>query len=172
MESPADKDAGGEADEGNEKTGKVGTDHAIDGVEVFGREVTDGEGTLGLENEDTLATALATGEVEASEDDAGNEQDEGAIAEGSEEGILPFEVRGEGVGIGRLKAISDKGEQDGAEKSEDDEEGGEQAGATSGLWGRIEDNRVRGGGKYVVFDGLCVARVAGLYHILPACCVL
>ena len=171
MESPADEDAGEEADKSDEETGEVGTNHAIDGVEVFGREVTDGEDTLWLEYEDTLAATLTTGEVEAHEDDAGNEQDEGAVAVGSEEGILPFEVGGEGVGIGRLKAIGGKCEQGGAEKSEDGEKAGEQAGATSGLRGGIEGDRARGG-KYVVLDGLCVTRIAGLYHMLPAYYVL
>jgi hypothetical protein len=142
-------------------------------MKAFGREVADGEGAvMVVENEDAVAVAMAVREEEADKGDADDEKEEGAVAEGGKEGVLPFEVGGEGVGVSRPEAKSGDAEQGGAEASEEKEEGGEQAGANGGLSCRIEDGGTRSDGEWVVFNGLCVMRFSCLYHMLPAYCVL
>ena len=173
VNGPTNEDGGGEASEGYGKAGDAGGGHAGDGMKAFGREIADGEGAMmGVEYEDAVAVAMAAGEEEADKGYIDYKKEEGAVAKGGKEGILPFEVGGEVVGVGGPETKGGNGEQGGAEASEKKEEGGEQAGATRGLSCRIEDGGTRVDGEYVVFDGLCVMRFSCLYHMLPAYCVL
>lgn len=127
---------------------------------------------MGVEYEDAAAVAMAAGEEEADKGDADDEKEKGAVAEDGKESVLPFEVEGEAMGVGRPEAKGGDGEQGRAEAREKKEESGEQAGATGRLSGRIEDGGTRGDGECVVCDGLCVMRFSCLYHMLPAYCVL
>ena len=101
MQGPANEDARGQTDERDEEAGETGTDHTVNAGEVFRREVADGKDTLRLEDKDTPAIALATGEIEAEKGDAGDEQDKGAIAQNGEQGILPFEIGRERMSVSR-----------------------------------------------------------------------
>ncbi len=170
MKGEADEDAGGEADKGAEEAGEAGTDHAVDAGEVFGGEVADGEGALGMEYEDAAAFSTAAGEAKAEDDEAGKEEEEGAVGEGGEEGVLPFEIGGERVGVGGPEEDGEGGEDSRAGEGEDDKQDGEQAVALAGLADGIKDGGVwRGfcalyGVGVIVLAILCIS---GLYHKPP-----
>jgi hypothetical protein len=169
VDGPTNEDGGGEASEGNGKAGDAGGGHAGDSMKAFGREIADGKGALmSVEYKYAVAVAMATGEEEADKGDADYKKEEGDVAKCGKQGILPFEIGCEVMGVGRPEAKSGDGKQGGAEAREKKEECGEQARVTSGLPGRIEDGRTRANSECIVFDGLCVMRFSCLYHMLPA----
>lgn len=112
MKGPADEDSGGEADKGDSEAGEAGGDHADDGMEVFGREVTHNKSAgVSVKEQNAVTVAVTAGKQEADEGDARQEEEKGAIAEGGEQSVLPFEVGSERMGIGGPEAKSGDGEQ-------------------------------------------------------------
>jgi len=118
VKGPTDKDGGGQASEGDGEAGEASGGHARDGMKTFRREIAHDEGAR-VEYEDAVAVAMAAGDEEADKGDADDEKKEGTVAECGKEGVLPFEVGGEVVDVGRPEAKGGDTEQGGAEAGEE-----------------------------------------------------
>ncbi len=145
VQGPPNEDARGEAGKSAEEAGEAGGDHAIGAVKVLRREVANGENIVRIEDEYAVTLPAARREVEACESDAGDKEDEGAIAENSKESVLPFEIGSERMGIGGPKEDSGQSKKGRTGEREDDEDNGEQAVVPRGLMRGIKDSSTRRG---------------------------
>lgn len=121
VQRPANKDTGSKSNERDDEAGEAGTDHTVDATKVFGREVAHGNDAARLEDENTPAVALATGQIEAEQSDAGDQQNKGAIAQDGEQGVLPFQIRCERMGIRRPEKDGAYSQQGRAKGRQDDQ---------------------------------------------------